>query len=166
MIVSTHFPHSTCVLVNKYFSFLLLFRTLHVDFIALILWIIEVLVKGYSTRLEPIPYCRTARGGRFWKGTREPRARALCKIGYRWCVLWCNEQVTCIQKSQEHLNRVVPFHCGILLEESGHTRGGKLSSILRRRESKRRTMSKPNSAEMPKIKPKRKHSATIFGYFL
>ncbi len=44
--VSTHFPHLTCVLVNKYFSFLLLFKTLHVDFIALMWWIIEVLVKG------------------------------------------------------------------------------------------------------------------------
>ncbi len=50
--------------------------------------------------------------------TSEPRARVVCKIGYRRCVLWCNEQVTCVQKSQEHLNRVVPFHCGILLEES------------------------------------------------
>ncbi len=44
--VSTHFSNLTCVLVNKYFSFLLLFVTLYVDFIALMWWIIEVLVKG------------------------------------------------------------------------------------------------------------------------
>jgi hypothetical protein len=80
--------------------------------------------------------------------TSDPRARVVCKIGYRRCVLWCNEQITCVQKSQDHLNRVVPFHCGILLEESRGTRGGILSSILRRREGKRRTMSKPNSAEI------------------
>jgi len=98
--------------------------------------------------------------------TSEPRASVLCQIGYRRCVLWCNEQVTCVQKSQEYLNRVVPFHCGILLEESHRTRGGILSSILRRRDSKRRTMSKPNSAEMRKTKPKREYSATIFSFFL
>jgi len=39
------------------------------------------------------------------------------------------------------LNRVVPFHCGILLEESRRRGRGILSWILRRRESKRRTMS-------------------------
>ncbi len=54
MIVSTHFPHLTCVLVNKYFSFLLLFRTLHVDFVALMWWIIEVLVKGTQRFYEVV----------------------------------------------------------------------------------------------------------------
>ncbi len=39
------------------------------------------------------------------------------------------------------LNRVVPFQCAILLEESRRRGGGILSWILRRRESKRRTMS-------------------------
>jgi hypothetical protein len=45
-------------------------------------------------------------------------------------------------KSHRHtLNRVVPFHCAIPLEESRGRGGGMLSWILRRRESKRRTMS-------------------------
>jgi hypothetical protein len=39
------------------------------------------------------------------------------------------------------LNRVVPFHCAILLEESRRRGGGILSWIVQRRESKRRTMS-------------------------
>jgi hypothetical protein len=47
-----------------------------------------------------------------------------------------------VLKSQRStLNRVVPFPCAILLEESRRRGGGILSSILWRRERKRRTMS-------------------------
>jgi hypothetical protein len=72
--------------------------------------------------------------------TSESRDRGLSKIGYQRCVLWRKEQATGVQKSQEH-PWVVPFQCAILLEESHRRGGGILSWILRRRESKRRTMS-------------------------
>jgi hypothetical protein len=46
-----------------------------------------------------------------------------------------------LKSHRNTLNRVVPFHCAILLEESCPRGGGILSWILGRRESKRRTMS-------------------------
>jgi hypothetical protein len=41
--------------------------------------------------------------------TREPRARVLCKIGYRLCVLWCNEQLPALKSHRNTLTGSFPF---------------------------------------------------------